>query len=99
MSNITFRKKVIETITRNIIQEIVNKQKLSVHEMIHILGQLCYSVGASLEGHKGVGPNVEELKRALIQDPENIGNALMATGLQIQTWTQDLRIEDKEEEK
>ena len=90
----TLRRDVVEAVSKKIITEIVNDQSISVHEMLHVIGNVCYSIGASLNGYKGRGPNVEQLKQEYINDPENLGTALMLNGLTIQTWTQDIRVEE-----
>ena len=35
-----------------------------MHEILFVLGGLCYSIGASINGYKESGPNVQEIKQA-----------------------------------
>lgn len=90
--SITLRKDLIDLISRTIWNEIVSKHSLSVHEMIFILGKLMYSLGASLAGYTGKGPNIEELKKLYYSKPD-LNIALMLNGLTVQTWTQDIKEE------
>ena len=62
--------------------------KPTVGEILVIYGNLGYTLGASIEGHKGSGPNIKEVKKRYYSEP-SVGNALMVQGIEITNWFQD----------
>jgi hypothetical protein len=65
--------------------------KLSQRDLILVISNLLYSVGASIEGYDGMGPSVSEVLKKYYSDPGQIGIALMAQGLQMnQEWIASL---------
>ena len=60
----------------------------TVGEILVAYGNLGYSLGAAIEGHKSKGPDVEELKKKYYADP-TVGTALMLQGIEVTNWFQD----------
>lgn len=60
----------------------------TVGEILVAYGNLGYSLGAAIEGHKSNGPDVEELKKKYYADP-TVGTALMLQGIEVTNWFQD----------
>jgi hypothetical protein len=74
------------------LQDVLNKSKLNLHELVWTFGQLGYNIGASLEGD---APNIDEVTKRYYEDPR-LGVALMAQGLHIQTWVNDIKESDND---
>jgi len=79
---------------------VFRKHKPTVGEIIIALGNLMYTIGASIEGYNKTGPGLEEVQKLYYSNPERIGIALMAQGLLTTTWYEDweklqLDMEDK----
>lgn len=79
--------------------KIFQKYKLTVPEIIVAYGNLGYSLGASIEGFKGTGPSPQEVTKMYYANPGRIGNALMAQGILITTWYDNLLKQAAEEDK
>lgn len=69
--------------------EVFQKHKPTVGEIIIALGNLTYTIGASIEGYGEKGPGIEEVQKLYYTNPERIGVALMAQGLTTTTWYED----------
>lgn len=65
--------------------EVFRKHGLSVGEILVAYGNLGYTLGASIDGHKGKGPTPEELKRLYYSKP-SAGVALMLQGITVTSW-------------
>jgi hypothetical protein len=63
--------------------------RLTVNELLLVIGNLTYTLGASIGGHKDKGPSLEELDKAYALKP-SIDVALMLSGLQTCQWQLDL---------
>lgn len=66
--------------------DVLQKYKPTVGEIIITLGNLGYSIGASIEGYKEKGPSIEEVQKLYYEDPKKVGVALMVQGLQTASW-------------
>ena len=77
--------------------EVFQSHKPTVGEIVTVLSNLTYALGASIGDHGSVGPGVEELKRLYYSEPGRMDVALMLQGLTMATWFLDwekLRIQD-----
>jgi hypothetical protein len=69
--------------------EVLQKNRPTVGELIVVLGNLLYTVGAGVGGYTGKAPNLEELTRSYYAEPGKIDVALMLQGLMITAWYED----------
>jgi hypothetical protein len=76
------------------LQKILNETKLNLSELIWTYGQLGFNIGGSLEGQSY---DVEEVMKQYYTSPR-LSVALMAQGLHIQTWVNDIE-EHKDDDK
>lgn len=77
--------------TSKLVEDLVTlfqEVKPTIGEILIAYGNLGYILGASIEGHKGQGPNIEELKKLYLSNP-TVGVNLMLTGINITTWYED----------
>ena len=65
---------------------VLQDNKLTVSELIIAIGNLSYTIGASIEGFQDKGPGLEEVQRLYKEHPEKIGIAFMVQGLMVTTW-------------
>lgn len=65
--------------------ESLEKNKLTVGELIILLSNLQYTIGASIDGYGEKGPGLEELKKIYYSEP-TVGVAMMLNGMEISTW-------------
>ena len=75
--------------------------KPTVGEIIVALGNLCYTLGASI-GKFEVGPSYEELKKLYYTDPKRLDLALMMQGFIFSSWYGDweeLQLSNKKDNK
>lgn len=68
--------------------EVFKENAPTVGEILVAYGNLGYSLGAAIEGHKSTGPDVTELKEKYYVKP-TVGTALMLQGIEITNWFQD----------
>lgn len=78
--------KVQATVTK--IVALLQKQKLTVGEILIVLGNVIYTVGASIGSYK-VGPSAQELEKKYAINP-SVDVALMLTGLHVTSWVDSL---------
>jgi hypothetical protein len=71
------------------ILEVLRENKLNTLELIVLLSNLGYSIGASLEGFQGNGPSFEELQKMYYSNP-TVGVALMNQAMLMSSWLSDL---------
>jgi hypothetical protein len=71
------------------IVNILAKNKLTVQELLLVLSNTLYTVGASIGGYKDKGPSVEEIDRMYALKP-SLDLAIMLQGLTIGTYINDL---------
>jgi len=65
---------------------------LTVEDLILVLSNLIYAVGASIEGYKDKTPPASEVMKEYYAKPGRIGFAMMAQGLLMnQKWPEDLK--------
>jgi len=69
--------------------EVFQENKPTVGEIIIAMGNLLYTLGASIEGYGEKGPGFEELKKLYYMNPSKIGLAMMMQGLTMTTWYED----------
>lgn len=69
--------------------KVFQKYKPTVGEIIIAVGNLCYSLGASIGGYKEKGPSVEEIQKLYYAEPGRIDVSLMAQGIIMTTWHED----------
>lgn len=86
----TFDLQKTNEVTQEVI-ELLNKSKLTLHESVIVVGKLLYSMGSQMNNFIGAGPTLEEVKQKYYTEPTNLGNALILTGLTIQSWLQDIK--------
>jgi hypothetical protein len=67
---------------------VFQKHEPTVGETCVILGNLGYSLGASIGGYDGKGPSPEELKHLYYTEP-SLAVAMMLNGLTVTTWYED----------
>ena len=79
-------KKITDNLTK--IMKILNKNKLTIPELILLYGNLGYHIGASIAGFKDQGPSLEELKKEYYTNPA-IDVGFMLQGLLITSWERD----------
>ena len=82
--------------------EVFQKHKPTVGEIILALGNLCYTLGASIGKHSQPGPSVAEIQKLYYEHPERIDIALMAQGTLLSSWFGDweeLQTKDKKDTK
>ncbi len=86
-------KKVQKTYTELV--NVFKKNKLNVKEILIVLGNLVYTIGASVGNYGEKGPSPSKLEELYLLKP-TIDVALMITGLNICMWQEDLekKIED-----
>ena len=66
--------------------DLLESERLNVGELILLLSNLQYLVGASIEGHvNGKGPGLEELKKLYLTNP-TVGVNMMLAGMTMSTW-------------
>ena len=65
-----------------------NSHNLTVSEMIKVIGQLAYSVGAGVGGFDSPAPNHTVLEQEYYTNP-TVDIALMLQGILIQSWVED----------
>lgn len=75
---------------------LINDMQLSTGEISLLYGRLGYSLGASIEGYEGTGPNVKELESEYYSHPR-LGLAMMLQGLLATSWYYD-HVEQKQQE-
>lgn len=80
-------KKVEEALTK--IKKILNKNKLTIPELLLLYGNLGYHIGASMAGLKDKGPGLEEVKQAYYVDGPTVDVGLMLQGQLITSWVED----------
>ena len=80
------------------ILEIFQRYRPTAGEIIVTYGNLGYQLGASIEGHQGNGPSIEELNKSYYSKP-TLGTALMLQGIEVTGWYQDHEKENIKEEK
>jgi len=68
--------------------DMINKSKLTIPELIILIGNLSYFIGASIAGFVEKGPSIDDLKKEYYRNP-TIDIALMLQGLEITTWEED----------
>lgn len=79
--------------------KVFQKYSLNVGELLLVYGNLGYTLGASVDGHQGTGPSIQELKEAYYTQP-TVGVALMLQGIEVTTWHDDLvKLQNQEKEK
>jgi len=80
--------KKIDKATADLLKAL-NKNNLTVAEMIRVFSRLGYTIGASLAGFEGKGPaDIEVLKQEYYTHP-TVDIALMLQALLIDTWVED----------
>jgi hypothetical protein len=83
------------------LEELLNvfqKYHLNPEEIVLVMSNLLYSLGASVEGHDDQGPSVTEVMEAYYTNP-TVGNALMAQGLLMnQEWMSVFKKATEEED-
>lgn len=67
--------------------DLLSKEKLTVPELILLLSNLQYAIGASIEGYKEdqKGPNLEQLKKVYYTAP-TVGVSMMLAAMEMSTW-------------
>ena len=70
------------------IMKLLNKDRLTIPELILLYGNLGYHIGASIAGFKEDGPSLEELKKEYYSNP-TIDVGFMLQALLIGSWEQD----------
>ena len=78
-------KKVVSTINK--VLKVLNKEKLSVSELIAFYGNLGIHIGCGIAG-LDTAPNIEEIKREYYRNP-TVDIALISQGYLITSWEQD----------
>lgn len=76
------------------IHKLLNKEHLTIPELLLLYGNLGYEIGASMAMIEGPGPSLQELQ---LEDKINptVDVALMLTGLLITTYEEDFRVKPK----
>lgn len=69
---------------------VLQKYKLSTRELILLMGNVLYSIGASIAGYKGTAPSGANLAKLYYQNAKNPGLAMMSQGELMTTWYDDL---------
>lgn len=69
------------------LQDVLNKAKLNLQELVWAYGQLGYNIGATLEG---VAFTVDEATKEYYEKPR-LGVSLMVQGLHVQTWVDKIK--------
>jgi len=69
--------------------EIFQKHKPTVGEILVALGNLSYTLGASVGQFPEKGPGIEELKRLYYSEPGRLDVALMISGITVISWYED----------
>lgn len=65
------------------------KAKPNVTEILVVLSNLTYTLGASIGGYTDKGPgDIQELERMYYEHPEKVELALMLQGLLMSTWAE-----------
>jgi hypothetical protein len=67
----------------------LSKEKLTVEELLLVLSNVNYAVGASIGGYGPKGPSAQELEREYAIKP-TVDKALMLTGVTISQWISNL---------
>ena len=82
-----------------------NQEQLTDKEIVLVLSNTMYSLGAYIEGYKNKGPTLKVLEKQYYTQP-TAGNGLMLQGLLMSTWLDTMpntqpkvSIEKKQEEK
>lgn len=70
------------------IKKILNKNKLTIPELIVMYGNLGYHIGASIAGLETPGPTLEVLQKEYYTKP-TVDVGLMLQGLLITDWVED----------
>jgi len=68
--------------------EVFQKHRPTVGEIIVAMGNLCYTLGASIGKFKK-GPSFEEAKKLYYMDPKRVDLAMMMQGFTMTTWYGD----------
>ena len=68
--------------------DLLGVEKLTVGELIILISNLQYSIGASIDGYEEKGPSLDKLRDMYYQDP-TLGTALMLNAATISTWYDD----------
>lgn len=63
---------------------------MNTGEIIIALGNLEYTLGASIDGYKGKGPGIEKLKELYYSSP-SVGVAMMLNGITVTSWYEGLK--------
>jgi hypothetical protein len=69
--------------------EVLKENKLNTLELIVLLSNLGYSIGASIEGFENSGPSFEELQKMYYSNP-TVGVALMNQAMLLSSWISQL---------
>jgi hypothetical protein len=78
--------KIVKVVNK--VMKLLNKENLSIPELILFYGNLGYHIGASIAGCSGVGPDLETLKKEYYRNP-TVDVALMQQGLIVNSWAED----------
>lgn len=69
---------------------VLQKHKFSTRELIILMSNVLFSIGASIAGYKAKAPSGDVLRKLYYQNPKNPGLALMCQGEVMSTWYEDL---------
>ncbi len=67
--------------------DLLSQKKLTVTELILLMSNLQYAIGASIEGYveDQKGPNLDELKKKYFTNP-TVGTSMMLAAMEMSTW-------------
>ena len=91
-SKTTDDNKVAATLAK--IHKLLNKEHLTIPELILLYGNLGYQIGSAIAMIEGPGPSLQELQ---LEDKINptVDCALMLQGMLVSSWEEDFRAKPK----
>ena len=86
----------VQRIVNRCIRAFKTRPKATQQEILIALANLIYSIGASIDGYKGKGPPLEELKKMYYANP-TVGISLMLQSMLMSVWAEDIDKVNKNE--
>jgi hypothetical protein len=80
--------------TVNKVMKVLNDSDLNTGELLLLVGNLTYHIGAAIGRIKGTGPGQEDLEKEYYRNP-TVDTALMLNGLLETAWVDDFEKQPK----
>lgn len=71
--------------------KLLNSEGLTTSELVVLLGNLMYTIGASSGGYGSTGPSIDKLEELYQQNPTNISVGLMYQAWLLLAWYEEYK--------